>query len=155
MEWVAGFYRDDERGESIGNILGAVAALFPPTVGKRILTREPIQTRWRLLVRTLKNGAVGYFIWTEPQVLARLEIVFEDVFRGYPRDEKYPHTYNEGYQNGLPMVCLSLETHDPRLTVWLPRPDATSITALFGFLGQVPGLDVWCRWFRRRGRTRR
>jgi hypothetical protein len=119
MEWTNGFYRDSERGESAGNILGAVAALFPPAVGERISSREPIPTCWRLMVRTMKDGPVRHFIWTEPEVLARLKRVFDEVYQGYPCEEDGPFffAFNEGYRDGWPMVCVSLAKYKPRLTV--------------------------------------
>ena len=119
-------YRDGDRVESGGNILDALAPLFPPTVRERVSAGEPIMARWHLMVRTMRAGPVGHFLRTEPWVVARLKGLFEEVYRGYPREEDGPFVvvFNEGYRDGLPMVCVSLAAYKPRITVWLPGPPA-------------------------------
>ncbi len=112
------FFTDDQRGEFAGDILRALADLFPPAIGSRLSSRTPILTRWRLMVRTLRHGRTGYFIWTEPSVLSTLKDVLEEVYRGYPRDRHYPDIYNEEHRAGLPMVCLG-PWEDGRITIWL------------------------------------
>jgi hypothetical protein len=119
------FYHDQERGEFSGNILAALAALFPAMPASKICARPRIEARWRLLVRTMQNGPVGHLFWTEPWVLSLLKPVFEEVYEGYPRDERYPDLYNESYAGGLPMVSLAMPA-EGRVSVWLDRAPVAS-----------------------------
>jgi hypothetical protein len=117
-----GFYPDEERGEFSGNILVALAVLFPPAAARRICGHTPLEARWRLLVRPRRDGLVGHLFWTEPRIVSSLKPVFDDVFEGFPRDHRYRELYNENHDGGLPMVGLGMPDED-RVTVSLRRAD--------------------------------
>ncbi len=112
------FYQDETRGEFSGNILAPLSALFPASLAPGFCGRPPLESRWLLTVRSLRDGAVGYLFRTEPEVVRQLKELFEDLYKGFPRDARYPGIYNEGHGGGLPMVCLSV-IGEGRVSVWL------------------------------------
>lgn len=130
------FYRDEKRGEFRGNILIPLSTLFPASLTAKMCARPWPDSRWLLTVRTLRDGSVGYLFWIEPRIVNLLNEVFEELYKGFPRDVHYPGIFNEGHNGGLPLVCLAVAGED-RMSVWLKgktadKTDVAEPSAVWG-----------------------
>jgi hypothetical protein len=105
-------------GHSSGNILEAIAALYPDDGARWLLSRPPILAAWTYRVWKTRWHRAGHFFEFQTNPNAELRSTFDDLYRGFPRDERYPELYNEDYAGGFPMVCLD----DQRLAVWVGKP---------------------------------
>jgi hypothetical protein len=111
------FYRDRDCGQFTGNIVEALAPLFPQETATWMLQQPPIEARWSLLVRNMKDGPEGHLFTIDGMFPQGLKLMFEVVYQGYPRDPNYPDIYNEHHAHGMPMVCLELASQG-RISVW-------------------------------------
>jgi hypothetical protein len=109
---------DPRTGRNLGNILEAIAALYPAEAARWLRSRPPILAEWNYHVWKTRWRRTGYFFEFLTDLDAELRPIFDDLYRAFPRDERYPELYNEDYAGGLPMVCLGGE----RLVVWVGKP---------------------------------
>jgi hypothetical protein len=115
-------FSDSARSQTQGNILQAIAQVYPDFIKDRLCGHESINTTWVQFIRQTIWGRTGYFFQIEKDVYTKLQPIFESVYQGFSRDEHYPQIYNEQYDNGWPMAWLDEE----RLTVWVQVPTPTS-----------------------------
>jgi hypothetical protein len=100
-----------------GNILEAIAALYPPEIARQLRSRAPVPAEWDYRVWKTWWRRTGHFFEFHAN-RAELVQIFDDVYRAFPRDERYPELYNPDFTMELPMACLG----DERLAVWVGKP---------------------------------
>jgi hypothetical protein len=109
---------DLHTGRNSRNLLEAIAMLYPAEAAQRLGSCPPILAEWDYQVWKTRWRRTGHFFEFHTNPYAELRSVFDDLYRGFPRDAHYPDVYNEDYAGGLPMVCLS----DKRLALWVGKP---------------------------------
>jgi hypothetical protein len=107
--------RDRDYGLRSGNLLDVLADLYPPEAATWLRDRPPLLSCWGYRVWQTPEGRTGYFFRFNGRLPPELRPVFDELYRGFTRDESYPELYNEGYVGGLPMAYLG----DDQLSVWV------------------------------------
>ena len=105
-------------GHSSGNILEAIAPLYPDDDAAWLRSRPPILAEWNYHMWKTWWHRTGHFFEFQTNPKTDLRSTFDELYRDFPRDEHYPEIYNEDYAGGLPMVCL----RNQRLTIWVGKP---------------------------------
>src|SRR5262245_42424002 len=101
------FYKDDCLGEFAGNLLDAVALLFPPALAERIRCHPPVHCQWRVFERITWEGCRGHRFCTEQRACDALNNLCDAMYQERHKPPGYPGFYTENTEaEGLPKVCI-------------------------------------------------
>jgi hypothetical protein len=101
------FFKDDCLGEFEGNILDALAPLFPPAMAQQVRQNPPVCCKWRVFERITWEGYRGHRFYTEQLACDALDRICAATYEERYHTPGYPGYYSEGTeQAGLPKVCI-------------------------------------------------
>lgn len=101
------FYKDDCLGEFEGDVLEAIAPLFPPSMAEQIRRHPPVQCRWRVFERITWEGYRGHRFYTDQVACDALNGICEAMYEERHKATGYPGFFSENTAaEGLPKVCI-------------------------------------------------
>ena len=111
----SGKHVDSMEIEECGDVLLELSQHFPELVAKKINQSGPINGKWKLVVRSMNNGRVGYF-YRFPR---GIESGVRDCLAGFYTKENVPEGY-PGYfvKNPAPKMPQII-VHDEKIVIWV------------------------------------
>ncbi len=101
------FYKDDCLGEFEGNILEAIAILFPPAMAMQIHSQPPVLCKWRVFERITWEGYRGHRFYTDQAACDALNGICDAMYEERHKPPGYPGYFSEITEaEALPKVCL-------------------------------------------------
>jgi len=111
------FYKEECLGSFEGNILEAIAQLFPPAPADHFRREPPVHCNWRVMERITWEGRRGHHFNTDPAVCKRVNDICDAIYTERHKRHGYPTYYTENTEaEGLPMVCIDASL----IAIWQP-----------------------------------